>query len=256
MTVTVTPTVDLVNSPPRVKLSVASTGETSTTITRLNPDGTTVPVRTNDGKPLPISAGAALAYDYEMPYQAVTYSSLESPATVSASVTVGATGSWLVHPTVPARSMQVTFRPGTLQDETLTVKQSVLYPLGRVNPLVTTDGTRKGSQSQLVIVVSDLGQLAAIKALLADAGVLLLNSPPSLGIGYDYAYIAVGDVKISRLTDIVIDGYRDVTLPFVVVDRPAGGSAAQRALVDLTRFASIAAVNAAYSTLAAAQAGP
>lgn len=257
MTITVTPIVDLTNSPPRVQLSVTAGTETSTTLTRQNPDGTTVPVRTFDGNPLPLSSRAGVLFDYEMPYgAAITYSSLESPTVVSSPVVVAVTQPWLIHPAVPSLSQPVTFRPGTLQDETLSVKQAVLYPLGRVNPLVITDGTRKGSQSELVLATSNLAALTAIRQLVADAGVLLLNNPTGLGIGYNYAYIAVGDVKISRLAGTGIDPNRDITLPFVEVDRPAGGSQAQRTLADLTVYATLGAVNSAYATLAAATTGP
>jgi hypothetical protein len=37
-------------------------------VTRRDPDGHTVPVRTADGGPQPLSAGQATLYDYEAPY--------------------------------------------------------------------------------------------------------------------------------------------------------------------------------------------
>jgi hypothetical protein len=36
--------------------------------------------------------------------------------------------------------------------------------------------------------------------------------------------VSIGDVKLSRWTDVVIDDNRDVTLPFTVVDAPVSGS--------------------------------
>ncbi|NUR28511.1 MAG: hypothetical protein HOV83_22175, partial [Catenulispora sp.] len=81
MTVTVAPTVELSNVPPRVRLDVsASAGETSTTVVRNDPDNVQRPVRTSDGAPLTLSGGVGLLYDYEVPYATVvTYTTLESP---------------------------------------------------------------------------------------------------------------------------------------------------------------------------------
>jgi hypothetical protein len=70
--------------PPRVRLNVTDTGTTpslfAATVTRLDPDGQVVPVRTADGNPLTLlhksgTTRVGLLYDYEMPYGApVTYS--------------------------------------------------------------------------------------------------------------------------------------------------------------------------------------
>ena len=257
---TVTATVDTANTPPRVRLDVADTGSpafATVNVTRLDPDGVTRPVRTADGNPLPMSSGAGLVYDYEVPYgQAVTYSTLETPGNVTTPVTVPITQPWLIHPGVPSRSMQVTFRPGTLQDETLTVRQGVFWPMGRTTPIIVGDGARHRSQSQLVLTTQSSSELAAIRALLADASVLLLNLPPSVGADYQTRYIAVSDVKISRWTDTSINSYRDVTLPFVTVDRPAGGTQSQRTLADLLVYPTLAAVQNAYATFADVLAGP
>jgi hypothetical protein len=258
MAITVTPTVDLVNVPARVRLDVsASAGETSTTVTRLNPDGTTTTVRTTDGNPLPLSAGTGLVYDYEMFYgQPVSYSSLETPGTVSASVQVDQSQVWLVHPGVPALSQPLDLLPGSLLEEAYTTKQGVFYAQGRTNPLVVTDGARKGASSQLVILTSTLPQIDQLRALVSGAGVLLLNIPAQLNVGFQSCYVAAQDMKIARLTDVVIDAYRSITLPFVVVDRPVGGSMAQRTYADLLNYSTYAALQAAYASYTALLAGP
>ena len=258
MTITVTPSLEPTNSPPRVRLDVsASAGETSTTVTRQNPDGSIIPVRTQDGGPLALSAGTGLIYDYELPYSAsVTYSSQESPSTVSSAVTLSVSSTWLVHPGVPALSMPVTLRPGTLQEETYGVARSVLFPMGRVNPIIVNDGTRKGGQSSLTVTTQSLDELSSLRALIADAGVLLLNIPADQSVGFDTCYISIGDVKFARWTDVVIDSYRDVVLPFYVVDRPAGGTTAQRTYADLTVYATYADLARAYPTYANVLAGP
>jgi hypothetical protein len=115
-TVTVAPTVELSNVPPRVRLDVTDSGTPNlfaTTVMRLDPDGALRPVRTQDGAPLTLGTSGSnrvgLVYDYEAPYGApVSYSTLESPSTVSNPVTVDESRVWLVHPGVPALSLPIT----------------------------------------------------------------------------------------------------------------------------------------------------
>jgi hypothetical protein len=258
MTITVTPTVDASNLPPRIKLAVAaSAGETSTTVTRSDPSGAWIPVRTNDGNPLQLSAGSGLLYAYEVPFgQSTTFSSVQSPGTVSAAVTLNSSAAWLVHVGQPALSVSLTFRPGSLQEESYSVMRGVFRPLGRVHPIIVTDGARSGPSSSLVVDRNSLVDVSAFKALLADASTLLLNIPPSLGTGFDTSYIAIDTYKIGRLTDLVIDENRDFLLPFDVVDRPLGGQQPQRTLADLMSYATLADLNSHYATLNDLYVGP
>lgn len=258
-TVTVTPTVDASNYPPRVRLDVSQSGTpalTSTTINRVNPDGSLVPVRTSDGNPLPLSPGG-LAYDYEMPYQAaVAYTTVESPAVVSAQVTVPESRVWLVHPGVPALSVPVgNFRPGTFTQRTAPITQNVYVVMGRVNPVVWTDGFRKGLQSSLTVLTKTPDELAALEAVLADGSDLLLNIPAGMGYTMNACYVAAGQATFAPVADKVFEQWIDVTLPFQVVDRPVGGSQSQRTLADLMTY-TLATLQAKYSTLAAVLAGP
>jgi hypothetical protein len=248
----------MVNQPPRVSLAVtASAGETSSTITRLNPDGTTVLVRTGDGNPVPISAGSASLFDYEMPYgQGVAYSSVESPATVSNTVTVAPARPWLVHPAIPSRSMQITFGPNPSPRRTRPVVRGVYNVLGRTNPIVISDGVRHGRMLTLTLLIRGQAEMDAFDALTADSAPLLLNVPTALGYHVPTAYISIGDLEYLPVQNKVYELWFNITMPYYEVDRPAGGSAAQRNLSTLTTFASITALNGAYTTLAAVQAGP
>lgn len=263
-TVTVTATVELANTPPRVRLDVTDIGSPNlfaATVTRLDPDGRIVPVRTTDGNPLTLSTSGAnrtgILYDYEMPYgSVVTYSTAESPTATSAEVVVNESRVWLVHPGVPGLSMPVELRAGSLAEESYDVRMGVFYPMGRANPVVMTDGARQGMKSSIRVAIDTLIQVAAIRALVADAGVLLLNIPAPLGLGVPAQYIAVSTVTISRVTDMGGDPYRVAELPFIVVDRPAGGTTAERTLVDFLDFPTLADVASAYATLADAFAGP
>jgi hypothetical protein len=64
-------------------------------------------------------------------------------------------------------------------------------------------------------------------------------------------------VKISRRPGSAGTDYvRDVTVPFTVVARPAGGTQSQRTLADLLVYPTITALNAQYVNLAAVLAGP
>jgi len=256
--ITVTATVEASNSPPRVRLDVADTGAPSITtvnITRLDPNGETVPVRTPDGNPLTLNSNAGLLYDYEMPYgAAVTYSSQETPGNVTTPVTVPETRIWLVHPGVPAVSMPVTV--ASFGERTRSAKQGVFYPMGRATPVVITDGARKSAESTLELSTRTLQELTDFEELTQDSGILLLNVPAGLGWGVTTSYISVGDITETRLMDYAGEPRRYLTLPFVTVDRPAGGSQSQRTLADLLAFPTLGSLMDNYATFADLLAGP
>lgn len=245
MTITVTPTVEASNVPPRVRLNVsASAGETSTVVTRLDPDGRRVPVRTSDGNPLALSGGVGLLYDYEPWFgYAVSYSSIESSATVSAQVTVPSSRVWLIHPGLPSLSMPIDLRVGSLDDELWDVEAGMHWPIGREFPVPRTGGTRRAPASSVTVAIESLTELEALRTVVRDAGVLLLNVPANLSLGIDPCYISVGSIRNKRVTNIGSDPYRAVELPYQEVDRPVGGSQALRTYVD------VLADNSTYASL-------
>jgi hypothetical protein len=253
-TVTVVPTVEAGNVPPRVRLDVTDTGSPSvfaTTVTRLTPDGAPLTLITSGANRV------GLVYDYEVPFAAgVRYSTLESPTVISSEVTVPVGRPWLIHPGVPALSMPVEFRIGSFDEEEWAVEQGVYWPMGREHPVVQTDGQRKAPASSVTLHIESLQELRDVKALLADAGTLLLNVPPTLGIGVDTCYIAVGNVRNRRPSSIGSDPYRALELPFRVVDAPVGGSQAERTYADLLAFPSYANLQAAFPDYSAVLAGP
>lgn len=242
--------------PPRVRLNVtASSGETSTTVTRINPNGSVVPVRTTDGNPLLLSSGSGLLYDYEAPIgSGVTFSSLESPATISAQVAVNVPDVWLIHPGVP--SLSVIIAAAGITGRTRRVTRGVFYPLGGGYPVTRTDGARKSPEYTLTIQTTTDSDRAAIDALLDDASVLLLNVPAGKGWGITAEYVSAGDSLEDRLYQYGAERRRTWQLPLLVTDRPVGGSQAQRTLADLTVFSTLAGFRGAYSSLAALNAGP
>lgn len=253
MTVTVTPTVEPSTSnttPPRVRLDITDDGGLAqTTITRLDPDGSSVVVRTGDGGPLPISAGIGLLYDYEAPFGAqVSYASLESPAVTSIQVTVDEAQVWLIHPGVPTLSRPV--RAAGISGRIRPVRRGVHYPMGRKHAVVQTDGQRKAPEYTLTVRTTTEDERLAIDTLLEDASVLLLNVPADKGWGITAEYVAVGDSDEGRLFQYAREPRRHWTLPLLVVDRPAGGTTAARTYQDLlvgfATYADLAATHPTY----------
>lgn len=250
--------------PPRIRLDVTDTGSPTifaTTVTRLNPDGRTVPVRTVDGEPLALSTSGSnrigLVYDYEAPFgESVTYSTLESPGLSSATVVLPSSEPWLIHPGLPELSRPIELRAGSLAEESYPLSRGVFQPMGRETPVIVTDGSRRSMQSQIVVWAETAGEIADIRNLVRDGTVLLLNIPPDLGLAVDTAYVSIGDIVIGRASDIGSDAYRNITMPFIVTARPAGGTQAERTLIDLVEYGSLAGIAAAYATLFDVAVGP
>lgn len=248
-TVTVVPTVEASNSPPRVRLNITDTGTpnvTATTVTRLDPDGRTRPVRTADGNPLTLTTSGSnrvgLLYDYEVPFGApVTYSTLESPTVLAAPVTVAVTRVWLIHPGVPELSTTITV--AALGPRARKVQQGVFYPMGRGAPVVQTDGARKAAEYTLSVLTMTENERAKLDQILADAGPLLLNVPSSKGWGITYEYLAVGDVSENRQSPFAGEPLRVTEMACTVIERPVGGSQSERTYVD------VLAINATYASL-------
>lgn len=264
-TLVISPAVDLTTTPPRVRLTINDNRTSpaySLTIIRNNGDGTTSTVRTSDGNPLALtSSGAgtsALLDDYEAPYgQSVTYSAQEVAGTVSGSVTVDPGVVWLIHPGVPSMSLQLLLREGSLTQNTYTASRGVYYVMGRANPVVQTDNTRHGATGSMTALTTTTSALSALMTLLSSSSVLLLNIPTSKGWTFPTRYVSVGDVKTQpAVGSKIIDSYVDVAMAFDVVDAPIGGTQAQRTYVDLLTYPTYTALDTAYVSYTALQAGP
>ena len=261
-TVTVVPTVDSASAPQRVQLAVTDSGTPAlfaTTVTRLDPDGVWRNVRTTDGNPLTLTTSGSnrvgTLSDYEAPYGTpVKFSTIESPATQSSPVTVNETRVWLIDPGVPALSVPISVASfGTV---TRPVQRGVFHPMGRGYAVVQTDGRRDAPESVVEVRTDTLPELAALRALLSGAGALLLNVPASLNWGVDTCYVSIGDVEEARLVDYAAEPKRYVSLPYVVVDMPIGGSQSSRTYADLFAFTTYAALSAGYGTYTQLLAGP
>jgi hypothetical protein len=239
LTVAATPEPDY--SPPRVRIDVVDVGNepaiTSVTVTR-TVSGETVAVRANDGNPLTLDpAGdgrSGTIYDSELFFGDVaTYSTLQQPDSMSEPVALDSDVVWLTHPGMPVLSRPVNLRAGSFQSRKRAARAGVFYPMNRATAAVVTDGRRKRPESSFVVSTQTEAEFDAIESLIDDAGVLLLNVPPHLGLKIRSAYIAVLDIDEVRPSDIGEDLLRDWVMPYVEVARPTGGAAASWTWADV-----------------------
>ena len=247
-------------APPRVRVDITDTRAvpaTSVTVLRTDPDGRQHAVRTSDGGPFGLTLfgtdRAGVLYDYEAPFgQQVTYTLAENLQAVSPT-TLDVPDVWLIHPGVPSRSMRI--RVAGISPLARRVQRGVFYPLGNRYPIVNTDGRRKAPEGTLMVRTESDPDRAAMDALLDDAQTLLLNVPAAKKWGLTALYIAVGDAEEARFLNWGSHPYRNWPLPFVVVDRPAGGAQAQWNLDEVdAAYADLDEVKATYPTLADLQA--
>lgn len=229
-TLTLTATSQPTGSPPRVRLDVTASGTptvTSVTVTRTDVSGKTYPVRTSDGGALPVSGGVATAYDYEIPYGTTsTYSVAATGATtVTASATVDVASVWLVHVGVPALSMALPVI-SEIRELTRPLDRGLFPVIGRPDPIAITGGARSTPAGVLGVRTKTDAQRTALDLLIDDGSTLLLNLPASLGWGMSTCYVSIGDVTTARTVDFAGQPWREWTLPYQVVGRPAGGSQA------------------------------
>lgn len=237
------------NVPPRVLLELTGAAGSSATIQRRDPDGRIRPVRL--GNPAALSGGAWVGYDYESWFGRPTvYEAVVAPSTVIASepVTLDVAAVWLRHPGVP--DLSVTVEIAGEAEETYPISQFVTAPQGRTHPIVYTDGRRKAKQATMQVFTWDLDELAALRSIVDDGQVLLLDVPASLGWGVEHQYMAIGDVVAARNTPTVAEfGGRTWSLPYLVVDRPEGGQQAQWSWTDVQAgYATWSDVLAAFET--------
>jgi hypothetical protein len=222
--------------PPSVRITVTETGSPSAgpvTVVRTDPDGLTRPVRTPDGNPLPISGGTATVTDPELPYGVGVVYSIAAANNPTASTMLDVADVWLTHLGVPSRSVMLPLI-AEFADREQDTGAAVLPVLDRDQPIVISGAARPSETGGLVVQTSTSAELVALKAVLADDSVLLLNVPPSLGYLEPTAYVSVGAIKAARLVDYGPEPRRLWTLPYTVVGRPAGGSRAQVTHADVS----------------------
>ncbi len=242
------------NVPPRVLLTVNLADvvpiPTSAYITRNDPDGRVRTIRLAD--PAVLNAGLWTGYDYESPFGTpVTYSVLAGSATYAATpVTLAVDEVWLRHPGLPSLSLPVQYqRRGSLGVRTRASSRAVFTPMGRRTPIVLSGVSRQSPESALSVLTRSEGERSQLWDLLDDDSVLLLTVPASRGWGVTHEYVSIGDVSEARITGLLATPERTFTLPYIVVDRPAGDLQSQFTWGDLLAEATTwAEVMASYDT--------
>lgn len=224
---------DLVNEPPRNALFVSGAPGTTVQVTRTDPDGNIRPVR--GGDPGTLINGQWPGYDYEMPYgQSVIYTAIPSDGSASAFTTatpLATTQSRLIHPGIPALSMKINGVNRT--DRSYAGGSAEHVILGAQYPKTQTDGARKSGKFTLTLRTKTSAENSAITAILAGCVPLLLQLVFPYTTSSAWHYINVNDVTAHEVTRVFGDPKRVWTLECTIVDRPAGGLAAQRTYADV-----------------------
>lgn len=207
----------------------------SLTCVRLNPDGTVEPVRQADPS-VEIDASEVALIDYEAPYGSpVQYRTLAIADAepdleqTTLSTTLNADRPWLIHPGTPALSQPLSV--SSLADRQREVNQSVQSPIGRLRPIVLTDGTLRAPVGSMELSTETFTERDALLALLQDLTPLLLNIPAGLAWGVTSEWVA-----FSGVSERALRGGSEVRiwqLPYRVVERPVGTVNIARTWVDV-----------------------
>lgn len=240
--------------PPYVTITVSGlTSYAGGTLTcfRLMADGSTAPVRQADPN-LTIEDASHVLFDYEMPLgEVVSYRTLAVDGVHSdleqttSTVTVETSDSWLVHPGTPALSQSITLL--SLAERRRDVNSATMYPIGRANAVVLTDGTLKAPTGTMIVGTSTLDARDDLLTLLQGLSPLLLNVPATLDMGVTSEWIAVTDVVERAYIGAAAE--RAFTLTYAVVDRPVGTVSLTRSWADvLTEAATWTELGNLYAT--------
>lgn len=257
-TLTITATEFPDASPPAVRLDVTASGTptvTEATVTRTDPDGRTYPVRTSTGGLLAVSGGVATVWDYEkLTYGTQSTYEVSADGATSDTATASLNGVedvWLINPGFPARSVRLLVTE--IGDITRPADRGVFAILGRQDPIAVTGGARPTGSGAIGVRTKTDAERKALDLLLSDGATLLLNLPSS-GWGMESCYVSVGDVTVARTIEYAPWPWREWSLPFQVVGRPAGGSQALRTwatvAVEYPTWADVAATGLTWAEIA------
>lgn len=230
---------------PAVRVNVTSSPSVTDRIQvwRTHEDGTTWRVLT---EPNPVIVGSWVGFDYHAPFnQPVTYYAQAGGLTsaVSAPVWVLSDSVWIIHASDPTLSVMVE-KITTLQPYTYGDRATEFVVLNRQNPVLRTDSPRGGETGELTVKCSTPEQRAGVKALLADNGAVLLNTPFTVDdIGWKW--VRVKDMPISNPGGYIDFPSRYIALSYSEVDPPDA---------DAFPVWSAGQLKAAYATAGAAKA--
>ena len=215
-------------TPPSVRVDVDGFGSTATTVllSRLNADGSTVPVR----QPVALVRGAGTVFDPEAPFgEPVSYFEAESGAS-SDTVVVDADVPWLVNPFRPGDSIAVLgaskrepeFDAASFRERQHGTSRVLVQPYGPRPPIVVTTGGRRSLESEMTVRTRTEGQMDQLLGLINTDEVLFLNVPPRMGLGLSSAYLSIGNVTEGRRATWGDDPVRNWVMPYTHVQYPFG----------------------------------
>lgn len=204
----------------RVTLEITWTGAAYMHVVRVQ-NGVVYPVR--GGSPIGTS-GSVTFSDPEAPLDTAVSYKVTSPSfpyqvLESNSVTLASNGStWLTHPNRPdlATTLWVERNPDKDRD----VAQGVFPVMGRLRPVVRTDGVRKAPTYTLECVTETFVAYANMVQLLQDSSPLLLRTPA----GYPFellTWMSIGGVRETTVSGKVTEWMRRWPLPVTEVDAPS-----------------------------------
>ena len=230
MTLTLTATPFSFESPPRVQLNITSTNTAPNavdpfahfTIKRTDADGRS---RNVIMAPDPLlTSGVWSGNDFHAPNnQPVTYTVYTgSLSASSAQVKVTAPGSWMMHRSNPTLAVKVD-SVSEIGDRTSPSTAAIHWVVNAEYPVAKNQGVRRARSGQLVIECESPDNEAAVRELLHDSGVVLLNLETSAGGWWDekWAWIQPLDVVQSNPAGWLYFTSRTITFPYQVVDTPA-----------------------------------
>lgn len=219
MTITVAAAV-VYGSRPTVQISVASspTVADSLVLFRVHDDGTQHRVLLESGAVL---VGSYVGNDYHAPFnQRVTYVAQSGGLTSAESGPVWVPGRrlWLVHAGVPALSVLVDKWMAVAAYEYGSTSKSYQV-LGRKLPVVRSDYPRNGESGTLTVKCDGRSSRAAMKALLADDGPILVNTQfTDDEVGWKW--VQVGKLTFQNPAGFNSFPYRAAVLPYVECAQP------------------------------------
>lgn len=153
--------------------------------------------------------------------------------TLSDSVVHDVVEAWLIHPTNPDLSVQLsTFATGDRRDRiyvesasaekvTYPAQRELFAPLGRSRQVPVTYGRRRVGEWSLVLRCPRKEDRGALRAILDDQAPLLVRVPPSFPWDLDDGWYSVDTVDDERVLGTPTQILRTFTLPLTPCDEPA-----------------------------------
>lgn len=145
----------------------------------------------------------------------------------SSQIQLSPASGWMIHPTVPAKSVPISTTDRTLPGinnigpVTSATTATVHEILGQSMPIISTSGPRLSDALTVIFAARTLAHEAQLNALLADQSPILFRFPDA-GLGWQDGFYAIGDVQRERFAQVEVLQRRLFTLPLRMVQPPLG----------------------------------